>query len=130
MFLCSESDTERKGSCQTPDMEFIQNHLLGDDVYLCIPAHLKKPRGHDAEIIKGSGVCPLSSERLLLMWVFEGTFDRGILCSVRGSFSRDSWWPCLDFWVAQKGPGTELPASWGPLRKSPWKVDNEGIRPP
>lgn len=42
--------------------------------------------GRAREIITtGSDVCLLSCERLLLMWVFEVTFDWGILCSGRCS---------------------------------------------
>lgn len=40
--------------------------------------------------MEGISPGPLSSERLLLLWVFEVT-DLGILRSVLCSFSQDTW---------------------------------------
>lgn len=81
-----------------------KNHLLGDDIY---PQSQPTGRSHEGmvverarEITMGSDVCLLSDERLLLTWVFEVTFDWGILCFVRRSVSQDTWQLPLDFRMA------------------------------
>lgn len=77
-----------------------KNHLLGDDVYPHIPAQEGMVVKTARESTMGSDVCPLSGERLLLTWVVEVTCDCGILCSVRCSFSQDTWRRHLAFRMA------------------------------